>query len=175
MWFFSNISIASKSTKVSKDIGLHSTELINTLISQSFHVKTHDTIKIAMGFMHHFLYLANAEAVNKGNDYRLKLNALIRENIANWVKQIVTNSDPVSLASIDSAFMDDNGEYEKDLKRYVQEYKGKAVQTTNANEFFTHEHTSEFISRYLKDAFELNDEQESNYQSLIYSNLRKNI
>ena len=173
MGFFSNISIASKSTKVSKDIGLHATELINTLISQSFHVKTQDTIKITMGFMHHFLYLANAESVNKGNDYRLKLNALIRENIANWVKKIVANSDPISLASIDSAFMHDNGEYDEDLKRYVQEYKGKAAQTTNANEFFTHEHTSEFISRYLKDVFELNDEQESNFQSLIYSNLRK--
>ena len=111
MGFFSSISIASKSTKVSKDIGLHSTELINTLISQSFHVKTHDTIKIAMGFMHHFLYLANAEAVNKGNDYRLKLNALIRENIANWVKQIV---QIVTIsASIDSAFMHDNENMKK--------------------------------------------------------------
>jgi len=173
MGFFSNISIASKSTKVSKDISVQSTELINTLISQSFHVKTHDTIKITMGFMHHFLYLANAENVNKGNDYRLKLNALVRKNIADWVKKIVANNDPVSLASIDTAFMVDNGEYEKDLKRYVQEYKGKAVLTTNVTEFFTHEHTSEFISRNLKDSFELSDEQESNFQSLIYTSLRK--
>jgi hypothetical protein len=176
MGFFQNIKTAKIGNKIAVKTAKCAGEMVNHLILDGHHVKTHDTLNITFSFFNYYMATGLALYNDKPNDFRLSIIHFARQEIIQWLKKVVL-TDAMGMAGIENIF-NESGEYDENFNAYLQLHKEKIPEYEKENnqdpEIALKKTTAEHLIYYLNTVFELNETQKNEIKDFALQKLKFN-